>query len=311
MNTADPLINYGFVRLNDAARGDSSTVIVVGLPRSGTSMFASVLKTLDVFMGRVIDNAVFEDHEIADALEPDKEDKLAALIQARNAQHSVWGFKRPEAYKQLGRLCSLCRNPRVIVTFRDILAISLRNNIAMQLDPIKMLPNLVSQYEVLVSTIRRVPVPYLLVSYEKAMQFPDRIVSEVNDFVGAHASDAALEQAVQVIENGRPRYIQTARLQYQGHVGRFLDGLLRGWVKVQRRDQVRVHVELDLDGKIVQRKLADVYRPDVEQAGFGDGKYGFQFPIGSEVSPDTIVNVRVANSSILINNSGMPLSKYS
>ena len=82
-----------------------------------------------------------------------------ALIQARNAQHSVWGFKRPEAYKQLARLCSLCRNPRVIVTFRDVLAISLRNNIAMQLDPIKMLPNLVSQYEVLVSTIRRLPVP--------------------------------------------------------------------------------------------------------------------------------------------------------
>src|SRR5690242_11463490 len=157
--TNEGLINYGFVRLKDAPRQDTATIIVVGLPRSGTSMVASVLKTLGVFMGRVIDNVVFEDHEMADAIEPGKERRLADLIAARNAQHRIWGFKRPEAYKQLPRICVTCRNPRVIVTFRDILAISLRNNISMQLDPIQWLPRLAREYDALASTIKRLSVP--------------------------------------------------------------------------------------------------------------------------------------------------------
>lgn len=307
---ADPLINYGFVRLNDAPRAESATVIVVGLPRSGTSMVASVLKTLGVFMGRVIDNVVFEDHEMANALDTENAPQLAALIATRNAQHRVWGFKRPEAYKHLPKLCAQCRNPRVIVTFRDILAISLRNNLSVQSDPIKMLPRLAGEYEALTATVRRLTVPTLLISYEKAIQFPDRVVAEIAAFCGVNAAEASLQEAAQIIENGNPRYVQAARLQYQGHVGRLSEGKLRGWVKVQKRDQVRVSVELELDGKVVQRTRADIYRPDVEQAGFGDGKYGFAFVIEDSISRDSIVNVRVQNSTILVRNSGMPLSKY-
>jgi len=308
--TTGPLINYGFVRLNDVRRQDTATIIVVGLPRSGTSMVASVLKTIGVFMGRVMDNVVFEDHEMADALEPDKEHRLVNLIAGRNAQHPVWGFKRPEAYKQLPKLCGVCRNPRVIVTFRDILAISLRNNISMQLDPIQSLPRFAREYELLASKVKQLAVPSLLISYEKAIQFPEKVVEEIADFCGVELSEQKREQAANIIENGSPQYVQAARLQYHGFVGRLADGQLRGWVKVQKRDQVRVNVELELDGKVIQRTRADIYRPDVEQAGFGDGKYGFIFPIGEEFSRDSVVNVRVANSSILVKNSGLPLSKY-
>jgi hypothetical protein len=308
--TAASLINYGVVRLNDAAPGDSATIIVVGLPRSGTSMVAAVLKSLGIFMGRVIDNVVFEDHEMADALEPGKEHRLSNLIATRNAQHRTWGFKRPEAYKQLGKLCAECRNPRVIVTFRDILAISLRNNIAMQIDPIQSLPRLAREYETLASAIKKLLVPCLLISYEKAIQFPEKVVGEIGDFCGVEVTEHMLEQGAAIIDNGNPQYVQAARLQYQGFVGRLIDGQLRGWVKVQKRDQLRVNVELEVDGKIVQRARADVYRPDVEQAGFGDGKYGFIFPIGDGIGRDSIVNVRIANSSIVVKNSGLPLSKY-
>jgi hypothetical protein len=309
-STTEPLINYGFVRLNDTPQQDTATIIVVGLPRSGTSMVAQVLKELGVFMGRLIDNVVFEDHEMADALEPGKEHRLVNLIAGRNAQHRIWGFKRPEAYKQLPNVCAACRNPRVILTFRDILAISLRNNISMQLDPIQSLPRLAREYEALAATIRRLSVPCLLLSYEKAIQFPEKVVGEIADFCGLKVSEKMLEQGAAVIDNGNPQYVQATRLQYQGFVGRFIDGQLRGWVKAHKRDQLRVNVELELGGKVVQRTCADLYRPDVEQAGFGDGKYGFVFLISDDVSRDSIVNVRVANSTIPVKNSGLPLSKY-
>jgi len=306
----DPLINYGLVRINDSPGTGPATMVVVGIPRSGTSMVAAILKTLGVFMGTAIDNVVFEDRDIADALHPSKAQRLSELIGIRNAEHDIWGFKRPEAYKQLAKLCSKLRNPKVIVTFRDILAISLRNNISMQIDPVDSLSTLAGEYQALASTIKALRVPCLLISYEKAVQFPDKTVAEIADFCGIDAKQSNLEDAVQLIENGHPQYVHGSRLRYHGFVGKLTNGELRGWAKIHKQDDIRVDVELELDGKIVQRTTADLYRRDLEQAGFGDGKYGFIFTIGDRVSGEAIVNVRVANSNILVKNSGLPLSKY-
>src|SRR5688572_21236041 len=124
------LTNFGLLRTADIELGLPATVIVVGLPRSGTSMIAAVLRALDVYIGTEIDGAVFEDRQFAAALASGHPEELARLIDERNAAHAIWGFKRPEAYRQLELLIPLCRNPRVIVTFRDILAIALRNRLA-------------------------------------------------------------------------------------------------------------------------------------------------------------------------------------
>jgi hypothetical protein len=308
---ARQLVNHGLLRTLEIAPSDTCTVIVVGLARSGTSMVAALLKSLGVFMGKAIDNAVFEDREIAGALESGNIGLLRELIAARNAAHRIWGFKRPEAYRRLDLLCSLCRNPRIIVTFRDILAISLRNNISMQTDPLTSLPGLADQYGTLVSEIKRLSIPCLLVSYEKALQYPGETAAEIARFCGLDATEAKIAEASQVVENGNLKYVEAARLRYQGFVDGLVNGGLRGWVKVIQRDGLRVNVELRLDGRLVQATRADLYRPDVQRAGFGDGRYGFTFEIDEKVSRDSIVDVGVQNSSISLQNSGLPLSKYS
>jgi hypothetical protein len=308
---ARQLINFGLLRTQEVEPNDTSTVIVVGLARSGTSMVAAVLKSLGVFMGKAIDNAVFEDREIARALDTGNVGQLREIIAARNAAHRIWGFKRPEAYRHLDFLCSLCRSPRVIATFRDILAISLRNNISMQTDPLTSLPSLTEQYGALVSEIRRLSVPCLLVSYEKALQFPGETTAEIARFCGLDPTEAEIAAAAQGIENGNSKYVQAARLKYQGFVDRLVDGGLRGWVKVLHRDEIRVEVELLLDGRVIQQMRADLFRPDVKRAGYGDGKYGFLFKIDDTISRDSIVDVRVLNSNISLQRGGLPLSKYS
>lgn len=309
-NPKEELINHGILRTQEVEPTDKATAVVVGLPRSGTSMVAAVLKSLGVFIGEQVDAAVFEDREMAAALGPGNAERLAQLIAERNAAHSLWGFKRPEAYRHLDLLCRSCRNPRVIVTFRDILAIAMRNSISMQIEPLKLLMPLVDQYRDLVTTIKRSSVPFLLISYEKAVQFPCETVAEIASFCGLQPSEDQIKAAASVIENGNDRYVRAARLVYNGFVGKLVDGRLRGWVKVMNRDDIRVEVELQLDGKIVQKTRADIYRPDVHQAGFGDGRYGFVFEIGDDVSRDSIVAVRVQSSSIFLKNSGLPLSRY-
>jgi hypothetical protein len=273
-------------------------------------MVASILKELGVFIGRSVDRAVFEDRDFAAALEAGDPAQLSRLIAERNAQHAVWGFKRPEAYRNLNDLCRLCRNPRVIVTFRDIVTIALRNQISMQMDAMQLLPRLATQYKDLVDTIERASAPCLLISYEKSVQFPLQTAQKIAWFCGLDVSDEQVREAAEVVENGTPGYLKSARLHYDGHVGRLRKGKLRGWVKVHNRDTMRVNVVLMLDGKPVQTARADLPRPDVLKAGYGDGRYGFEFAIDDRMDRNGIVDVRVENSRIVLANSGSPLSSY-
>lgn len=306
----DQLTNYGLLSIQESQPDETATVVVVGLPRSGTSMIAAVLKSLGVFIGTAIDSAVFEDQEIAAALTAENSAQLQQLIAARNAAHRVWGFKRPEAYRHLDLLCASCRNPRVIVTFRDILAIALRNRISMQIDPLQFLPRLAEDSRGLVAAVSRLSAPSLLISYEKALQFPAETVGEIAKFCGLSVTEQQIGEAAAAIENGNLRYIQAARLQYQGSVGRIVDGHLRGWVKVVNRDDIRVAVELRIDGRVVDKTRANLHRPDVQQAGFGDGRYGFVFAIDGTMRGDSIVEVRVQNSNTVLENSGRPLAQF-
>lgn len=309
-NDIEALLNYGAVRRNDAPPTTETTLIVAGLPRSGTSMVAAILLDLGVFMGDRIDGAVFEDVEFAAAMESGQRDALSQIISQRNTRHRLWGFKRPEAYKHLDRLCAACRNPRIIVMFRDILAIAVRNSIAVQLDPIQSLPRLLSDYEALLGALERVRVPMLLLSYEKCVQFPVETVKEIASFAGIEITDQVVNEAAALVENGNPRYVRAARLHYEGQVGRFNEGRLHGWAKAHNADDMRVAVELELDGKIVQRVVADTFRPDVQRAGYGDGRYGFAFEIGKDVDRSSIVRVRIENTRTVLPNSGKPLSEY-
>jgi hypothetical protein len=309
-NDIKALLNYGAVRRNDAPPGAEATLIVAGLPRSGTSMVAAILLDLGVFMGDRIDGAVFEDLELAAALESGQREPLSQIIAQRNTVHRLWGFKRPEAYKHLDRLCAACRHPRIIVMFRDILAISIRNSIAVQLDPVQSLPGLLGDYEALLRALERVRVPMLLLSYEKCVQFPVETVREIASFAGVEITDEVANEAAALIENGNPHYVRAARLHYEGQVGRLNQGRLYGWAKARNADHMRVSVELELDGQIVQRLVADTFRPDLQRAGYGDGRYGFAFEIGDNVDRSSIVKVRVQNARTVLPNSGKPLSEY-
>jgi hypothetical protein len=214
MNTLPAeLINRGFLRVRDIPATETATIIVVGIPRSGTSMVASVLKTLGLFIGKEIDGAVFEDREIAAAIDSRKLARFAAIAEARNAEHRMWGFKRPEAYKQLAKLCSACRNPRVIVPFRDMLAIALRNKISMQMDALEQLPRLAAQYDALTTAVLRAAVPTLLLSYEKSLQFPSETVTEIASFCGIQADRETISKAAEIIKNSEARYLRSARLR--------------------------------------------------------------------------------------------------
>jgi hypothetical protein len=56
---------------------------------------------------------------------------------------------------------------------------------------------------------------------------------------------------------------------------------------------------------------ADIFRQDLLDAGFGEGRHGYAVPvIALQARPDSVIRVRVAAHGIELNNSGTRLCDF-
>jgi glycosyltransferase involved in cell wall biosynthesis len=80
----------------------------------------------------------------------------------------------------------------------------------------------------------------------------------------------------------------------QGHLDHASPTRICGWAKDMADDERRVGLVVSVDDQIIGRILANRYRGDVEEAGFGDGRYGFDFviPHGLSALETHVIRVR-------------------
>lgn len=101
------------------------TVIVVGMPRGGTSLAASILDALGVFMGPqddLIRGGGFENRVF---MESDR-DAWVSTTNKLNAKCDIWGFKNPRVIEFIQSLPSNIRNPHLLIVSRDPFAVAQR-----------------------------------------------------------------------------------------------------------------------------------------------------------------------------------------
>lgn len=309
-SATEGLVNKGLIEINPAPFGNTATLAVVGLTRSGTSMLSALLQELGVFMGDAVDKAVFEDVEVARFLDAGDFSGLKAFAAKRNAARNVWGFKRPNAYKVLPKLVPVLRKPRIIVMFRDVLAIAMRNHVSMQMDVIPALPRYVEEYADLVRNIAGLKCPLLLVSYEKFVQFPEESIERTAEFAGITLTPELKAKALLAVKNGSDNYLNASRLRYTGHVDRIIDGKLRGWAMVIDKPQIKAKIHLCVDGKVVKSGVANKLRKDLVAANIGDGHHGFEISLESSINPNSMIEVTAGNAQFVLPNSGKALSAY-
>jgi hypothetical protein len=175
------------------------TVVVLGAFRGGTSMVAQLLMELGVFMGEEFaapdqEYENIEDREFQDLLhrwELLEKDvitpsdipvgvmgALLALIEKRNREHALWGWKYPGTviWCLHAGLSGYLRHPHFITVFRDPLAVfqheadkgcipaaSVRRADGMSFRWVAR------QNERLAEHVMRSDAPHLLVSYERAI----------------------------------------------------------------------------------------------------------------------------------------------
>lgn len=206
------LINYGVYIQNSTKNTPEKTLVILGMARSGTSMAARVLEGLGVFIGHKKDQAVFEDVEIAQALENNKTEEFKRLVNLRNAQHALWGWKRPGSLHQIETILKYTRNPHFIIIYRDLLSVALRNKISMNADLHQSLKNALETYEKINQFVASTQAPVMLVSYEKAITKKRKFVKSLALFAGIKADPKLIAHCAKLIETDRSTYLENSNI---------------------------------------------------------------------------------------------------
>jgi hypothetical protein len=175
-------------------------------------MVSRILQGMGLFMGDRLSPGKHEDLHLNKAVVSGNLDHFATLARDRDLRFDKWGFKSPKLRKDL-RFLRLLRAPRLIVMFRDPLAISLRNELSSDAEFEENFAGVAINISKLASSLEKIRHPMLLISYEKALQYREETVASIIRFCGLSPSPEAIDKAVASIRNGDPRYLSRGTAQ--------------------------------------------------------------------------------------------------
>jgi hypothetical protein len=187
--------------INPAPPGDTMTVPIIGVPRSGTTMVAAVVDALGIYLGprEELEADHFEDATMRN----DSFEERMWCVQRRNETHQAWGWKDPAGSRSLVALLYALRNPRPIIVFRDIVAViqaEMRNDAAIGVCPARPFRGLLKQtlerWQHIGEFLDVVQSPVLLVSYERAINNREMFVEELAGFLGLAPDEQSRADAV-------------------------------------------------------------------------------------------------------------------
>ena len=205
---------------NPAPKDRERTIVITGTPRGGTTMVAECLGMLGIPLGVSVpatdSRFNLEDPEFQALLgreSPGEIDlqSLRALILRRNLEHRVWGFKLPMALNSLPILEQELRGAQFSLIFRDPIAVSSREVVAVGIEAIAAMRRTLIWQERMIDFVESTGARCLLLSYEKALQFPQITAGMLASWCGLEASEERLGQAAGTIEANRPSYLRAVR----------------------------------------------------------------------------------------------------
>jgi hypothetical protein len=307
------ILNQGIIAAPGKRRGRGAaakTLLITGLARSGTSMLAALLQAAGVWLGDHVYQPIHEDAEITQMLRARDLYRLDALIRRQNAKTPVWGFKMPDLHQFLQHdELTRFRNPHLVAIFRDPVAVAVRNMVSEQAEGMSALLEAVAAMHSLAQFVRASRLPFLFLSYEKALLFPRVFVDSVVDFCGIRLAAAQRDALVHYVQPNRSQYVLTANRTFEGLVEGVLYGRLFGWA---REVGILAPVTLDLlvDDRLAATFQAAEFRDDLLAANVGNGSHGFFVDLGDfAVTDASVIRVRINRRTFELANSGRSLGE--
>jgi len=183
---------------------DEFSLIVSGLGRSGTTMISKMLSAGGIPMGVPKNDTIHEDQELSLAVEAKDKKKIEDIVNLRNQNHKIWGFKRPLIVKHRSSIEKVFRNPRYVIVFRDPLAVATRNSLSLGFNIKQALNVYAQQNQIIVDFLDQTNKPVMLVSYEKAISNPKAFAAKLGGF--SRRGPNQQNQMSRVIKPNDPAY---------------------------------------------------------------------------------------------------------
>lgn len=281
------------------------TVVVLGAARGGTTMVASVLRSLGVFMGERL-GPVLEDVALSRIVEARDADGLKRIVEDRNGKYPVWGWKRPAALEYSDVWNGCLRNLHVIAVFRDPFAIANRNRISMLSDVFHDMERSLRYFHKLADFLKTRDCPQLLCSYEKALASPENFVRAVDEFLGLNAGPLRAGAALQ-IRTAPKEYLESSRITHSlGHLDVANEQVCAGWAFYREQPDRIARVQIYVNGNPAGIVEARLPRPDLKQGEVhSSGLCGFRmrWAPGSAPRIGDVVEARVEGEPHMLNGS--------
>lgn len=281
----EALKNRGVLTMGKPLSSGPKTVIVVGIARGGTSIFAGALSKLGVFMGERAAPPVFEDVRLASAFEAGNLDEAHAIVAEYNARHKLWAFKRPGVIPHLGDMHHVFREPVYLFVFRDLFSVASRNQISMRVDLLENMRASVKGYATVIDFIDTVRPRGVLVSCEKVLTDTRQVLDHLISYLDLRVSPTQRQAALDFVQPDPPQYLQSTRLHFMGSFDHATTEFVTGWALI-RNHSTPARLIISVNGSAVGTTTASLPRPDVRSKGLhptGECGFRFQFPADIQV----------------------------
>ncbi|MCQ0987053.1 hypothetical protein [Jiella marina] len=137
------------------------------------------MRKLGLFMGEDIP----DNHEDQEMVGRPNHHRLK-VIEKRNADHKIWGWKDPNAVNYLHQLAPKLHNPHYVIVSRDVIATT-KGHMRWHAREAKFaVGDITVQQQRNIMFALSAGAPVMLVSYEKSVLNPKSLLIEMADFMG-------------------------------------------------------------------------------------------------------------------------------
>jgi hypothetical protein len=238
-------------------------------------------------------------------------EELVSVIARRDEAHRRWGFKRPNILTRLGqRGLSLFREPRIVLCFRDPVAMAQRSAIAEGVEIQEALRNARAMLDANLKAAASLAVPVLMVSFEKVARDHLAFLDELYRFCCLSVSRANYPEIKDFMHKAGCEYKRLTSAPVVGYVQMSGRTVLSGWCHLPKMKGPAA-VDVHADGEKLVTVIADKYRPDLAISSFRSPHSGFEVDLRSlHLWGGEMIEVTVSGTEIRLEGSGFSLEQF-
>jgi hypothetical protein len=247
-----------------------SGIVICGLPRSGTTAFASGFKNAGFNLGQGL-GSVLEDVAFRKSLETRSQEEVLKYAKRREleAEDLPWCVKFPDAYKYIPLIHSADPSIVFVVATRDPFCVALRNNISMFDDFQAAFRKSVDDYTFLHNQLRASlgAGSVVIASYEKLLTSPRPVFSSILASIMPDSSQATITEMAAKASSGivldPADYLAESNIRPVHHVVLGNDlASVHGWCFFRANPRRKAEIEVYYNRSLLASAVCDQPRPE-------------------------------------------------